>query len=99
MIKSSIKQSPSETRPKDKSSPIRPPASTDTSPNIEILKIKQKPTSKQKIQQSETINEFRLLDKMETESSPQLTKPKTQKNKPTKTAQSNGLIMNHQITR
>ena len=29
------------------------------------------------------MNKFRLLEKMETESSPQLTKPKTQKNKPT----------------
>ena len=30
------------------------------------------------------MNKFRILEKMETESSPQLTKPKTQKNKPTK---------------
>ena len=29
------------------------------------------------------MNKFRILEKMETESSPQLTKPKTQKNKPT----------------
>ena len=29
------------------------------------------------------MNKFRLLKKMETESSPQLTKPKTQKNKST----------------
>ena len=29
------------------------------------------------------MNEFRILEKMETESSPQLTKPITQKNKPT----------------
>ena len=35
------------------------------------------------MRQSETINKFRLLEKIEAESSPQLTKPKTQKNKPT----------------
>ena len=30
------------------------------------------------------MNKFRILEKMETERSPQLTKPKTQKNKPIK---------------
>ena len=32
---------------------------------------------------TKTMNEFRILEKMETDSSPQLTKPKIQKNKPT----------------
>ena len=42
------------------------------------------------------MNKFRLLEKMETVSSPQLTEPKTQKNKPT--VRSKELIMNHKIT-
>ena len=87
LIKSSTKKSPSKTRPKDKRSPIQPLKSTDTTLNKKTFQDKQKPTTKQKIQNSETIeimNKFRILEKMEPESSqPKLTKPKTQKNKPT----------------
>ena len=35
---------------------------------------------KYKIENKEMMNKFKLLKKMETESSPQLTRPKTQKN-------------------
>ncbi len=43
----------------------------------------------------ETMNEFRLLEKMEMESILQLTKPKTINQQ---IAQSKGLIINHKIT-
>ena len=48
------------------------------------LKDKLKPTPKPKIQETEntdTMNKFRILEEMETESCPQLTKPKTKKKK------------------
>ena len=62
-------------------SPIQPPTSIDSSPN----KKKHLKTNKNytKTENTKTINKFRILEKMETDSSPRLTKPKTQKNKPT----------------
>ena len=85
-IKHPITKSPTKIRSKDRRSSIQPPTSTDFSPNKKTFKDKQKPTPKPKIQETEnaeTMNKFRLLEKMEIENSPQMTKPKTQKNKPT----------------
>ena len=86
-IKHPVTKSPSKIISKNKRSPIQPSASTDSSPNKKkTLKDKEKLTPKSKIQETEnteTMNKFGILEKMETESSPQLTKPKTQKNKPT----------------
>ena len=82
-IKHPVTQSPTKIRSKDTRSLIWPPTSTDSSSNKKALKDKQKPTPKPKIQETEnteTMNKFRILEKMETESNAQLTQPKTQKN-------------------
>ena len=57
--------------------------------------FKDKQKKKHKSETIEPTNKFKLLEKMETESSPQLTKPQKINQK---TAWSKGLIMNHQIT-
>ena len=82
-IKHPVRKSPTKIRSKDKRSPTRPPISTDFSPNKKRTpKDKQKSIPKPKIQETDTIkykkqNKFRILEKMETESSsPQLSKPK-----------------------
>ena len=83
-IKCVMKKSPSKTRPKDRRSPIRPPTSTDTSPNKKLQKDKTKITPKQKTVESENVdssNEFKILEKMEIENSPQVHKHKGHKNK------------------
>ena len=83
-VKYVTKKSPSKTRPKDRRSPIRPPTSTDTSPNKKLQKDKTKITSKQKTVESENIessNKFKILEKMEIENSPQVHKHKRHKNK------------------
>ena len=83
-IKHPVTRSPTKSRSTDRRSPIRPPASTDSSPNKKkTLKEKQKPTPKPKTENTEAMNKFRQLEKMETESSPKLTKSKIQKNKST----------------
>ena len=79
-IKHLVTKSPTKIRSKDKRSPIQYPDSTDSSPNKnkKTLKDKQKLTRKPKIQETEnteTMNDFRKFEKMETESRPQL-KPK-----------------------
>ena len=83
-VKCATEKFPSKTRTKDRRSPIRPPTSTDISPNKKVLKDKQKTTSKQKIHETENVessNKFRLLEKMEIENTPQLTKHKGHENK------------------
>ena len=83
-IKCVIEKSPSKTRPKDSRSPIRPPISTDTSPNKKLQKDKTKITPKQKTVESENVdasNKFKILEKMEIENSPQVHKHKGHKNK------------------
>ena len=75
---------PSKTKPKDRRSPIRPPTSTDTSPNKKLQKDKTKITPKQKTVESENVdssNKFKILEKMEIENSPQVHKHKGYKNK------------------
>ena len=82
-IKCVTENSPSKTRPKDRS-PIRPPTSTDTSPNKKLQKDKTKITPKQKTVESENVdlsNKFKILEKMEIENSPKLHKRKGHKNK------------------
>ena len=77
--KSVEEKSPSKTRPKDRS-PIRPPNSTDTSPNKKLQKDKTKITLKQN-ENVDASNKFKILEKMETENSPQVHKHKGHKNK------------------
>ena len=74
LIKCVMEKSPSKTRPKDRKSPIRPPISTNTSPNKKLQKDKTKITPKQKTIESENVdssNKFKILEKMEIENSPQ----------------------------
>ena len=74
-IKCVTEKYPSKTRPKDRRSPIRPPTSTDTSPNKKLQKDKTKITPKQKTVKSENVdssNKFKILEKMEIENSPQV---------------------------
>ena len=73
-------KSPSKTRPKHRRSPIRPPNSTDTSPNKKLQKDKTKITPKQN-ENVDTSNKFKILEKMEIENSSQLHKHKGHKNK------------------
>ena len=71
-------------RPKDMRSPIRPPTSTDTSPNKKLQKDKTKNPPKQKTVKSENVdssNKFKILEKTEIENSPQVHKHKNHKNK------------------
>ena len=73
LIKHLVIKPATKIRSKDKRSLIQPPTSTDSPPNKKTLKDKQKPTLKPKIQETEnteTMNKFRILEKMETESSP-----------------------------
>ena len=81
-------KSPKKTRLKDQRSPIRPPTSTHFSPNKKTLKDKQK--SKLKLQETEnieTLNKSSQLEKMEIGNSPQETKTKSLKNKPSKSSE------------
>ena len=81
-FKCATKKSHSKT--KDRRSPIRPPNLADISPNKKTLKDKQKSTSKQKIHETENIEsskKSRLLEKMDIENNPQLTKHKGHQNK------------------
>ena len=55
-IKCVTEKSPSKTRPKDRRFPIRPPTSTDTSPNKKLQKDKTKITPKQKTVESENVD-------------------------------------------
>ena len=64
--------------------PIRPPTSTDISPNKKLQKDKTKITPKQKTVESENVdssNKFKILEKMGIENSPQVHKHKDHKNK------------------
>ena len=71
-------------RSKDKRSPIQAPLLQTPLQIKKAFKGEQKPKPKiQEKEKTEKMNKFRILEKMETESSPQLAKPKTQKNKPT----------------
>ena len=72
-IKCVMEKSPSKTRPKDRRSPIRPPTSTDTSPNKKLQKDNTKITPKQKSVESENVdasNKSKILEKTEIENSP-----------------------------
>ena len=73
-------KSPSKTRPKDRRSPIRPPNSTDTTPNKKLQKDKTKITPKQN-ENVDASNKFKILENMEIENSPQVHKHKRHKNK------------------
>ena len=100
-IKHPVTRSSTKIRSKDKRSPIWPLASTDSSSNKKEHLHKQNPTLKPKIQETEnteTMNQFRILQKMKTEINPQLTKPKTQKNKPTNNLEQRNEWMNPEIT-
>ena len=73
-------KSPSKTRPKDRISQIRPPNSTDTSPNKKLQK--DKPKINPKLNENvDASNKLKILEKMETENSPQVHKHKGHKNK------------------
>ena len=62
-------KSPSKTRPKDRRSQIRPPNSTDTSPNKKLQK--DKPKINPKLNENvDASNKLKILEKMETENSP-----------------------------
>ena len=63
LIKHPLTKSPYKTRSKDRRSPIQLSTSTDSSPNEKHLKINKNLYKKQNI---ETMNKFRLLEKMET---------------------------------
>ena len=75
-----MEKSPSKTRPKDRRSPIRPPNSTDTSPNKKLQKDKTKITPKQN-ENVDASNKCKILEKMEIENSPKVHKHKGHKNK------------------
>ena len=72
-IKHPVTKSPTKIRSKDKASPIRPPASKDSSPNKKTPKDKQKPTPKPKIEETENTETMN-----DGNNSSQLSKPKTQ---------------------
>ena len=76
-VKCVTEKSPSKTRPKDRRSPIKPPTSTDASPNKKLQKDKKNVTS----ENVKSNNKFKILEKMEIENSPQVHKHKGHKNK------------------
>ena len=88
-IKRPVTRSPTKSRSKDRRSPNTTSwfgRFLSKKKKKKTLKEKQKPTLNPKIQETEnieTMNKFSLLEKMQTESSPKLTNPTTQKNKST----------------